>query len=315
MKWTVDTLSPDPEAIQLIPENMLVFSPNNIWLVCYSDVARRLLWHFNGTSWSWVESGGGKRYTDLAGYNDYDIWLGGYSGDHPHFTHKNGNNFIRYDFDIKGQILDMTMDSQRNIWACGIEGLIMKYDKSQWIFDKVNVNRDLRASYATTSISAWQNDKYILAAKLEYYIGQEVYYFIKGDLKNWIIVDSMIINSANSTIKWGNKRLFVDKTGELYSAGIVGLWEYNNKKWENTLSTRGTLYDVYGVDKNYVLAVGDFAKIFFNNKNGWQDINYLFNQYDDNVNYKSVWTNGEEIFIAGFGVFNGRQKTIIWHGK
>ncbi|MCK9282447.1 MAG: hypothetical protein M0P71_17675, partial [Melioribacteraceae bacterium] len=51
MTWTADTLKPDETSIQLIPEYFLAFSPKDVWLVCYSDVARGLIWHYDGKTW------------------------------------------------------------------------------------------------------------------------------------------------------------------------------------------------------------------------------------------------------------------------
>jgi len=314
MVWTADTLLPDPDAIQLLPENLLVFAPNDIWLVCYSDVAKRLLWHYDGKTWTPIESGGGKRYKDLAGYNQHDIWLGGYSGEKAHFTHKDGNNFIRHDFDIKGQILDMTMDDKGNIWACGRNGIIMKYDKTKWIADTISVNHYSDSQYILQSITSYLNYKYVLGTNIDFNRRRNVYYFIKGDFKNWTIIDSIVINVSNSTLIWGDLKLFANKNGNLYSAGVMGLWEYQNYIWKHVISANAPLYDVYGVDEKYVLAVGDFLQFYFYDGSTWQDMKKLLNHNNSNVINISVWTDGKEIFISGI-LIDEIQKTIVWHGK
>ena len=52
MKWTADTLLIPNGAIQLLPENLLVFSENDAWLCCWCDIRDGLMWHYDGEKWN-----------------------------------------------------------------------------------------------------------------------------------------------------------------------------------------------------------------------------------------------------------------------
>jgi hypothetical protein len=315
MTWTADTLMPDPEAIQLLPENILVFAPDDIWLVCYSDVAKRLLWHYDGNKWSPVESGGGKRYRDIAGYNKYDIWLGGYSGEKAHFTHKNGNNFIRNDFDITGQILDMTMDPQGNIWACGRNGIIMKYDKTKWIADTLKMNFKVNTQFFLKGIAYYDNKIFSIISTVDNNTLIEKYFYASGTIKNWVVADSMVFDSQSSIRKWGYRELYSSGWNRLYSNGLGGVWKYNNKTWENILNVSGAINAVFGAGDNYFFSVGDFSKSYFYDGTSWENINYLFKHNEDDIIFETGWTNGMETFIICRSFKDFPDRTIILHGK
>jgi hypothetical protein len=319
MTWSADTLMPDPEAIQLIPESILAFSPKDIWLVCYSDVARRLLWHYDGIEWKPVESGGGKRYTDLAGYNSEDIWLGGYSGEKAHFTHKKGNTFTRYDFDIVGQILDMTMDPQGNIWACGRNGIIMKYDKTKWITDTLKMSFNTDTEYFLKAVEYYHNKIFALLSTLNKQTLIETYYYAYGDLKNWTLGDSVTYNSPSMTFKFGHRELYSTKWGELYSMGQGamqgGVWKYTGNGWQSHLKISGAINGMFGQAENYLFALGDFQKVYFYDGTIWEDIKDLFKLDDPYFVFKTGCTDGKEVFIIGYTFSGWPQKTIIWHGK
>jgi len=315
MVWTADTLLPDPDAIQLLPENLLVFAPNDIWLVCYSDVAKRLLWHYDGKTWTPIESGGGKRYKDLAGYNQHDIWLGGYSGEKAHFTHKDGNNFIRHDFDIKGQILDMTMDDKGNIWACGRNGIIMKYDKTKWIADTLKMNFQYDTEYFLKAIEYYDNKVYTLLSTKNKNTLIETYYYAYGNLKNWTLGDSVTYNSPSMSFKFGHRELYTSKWGILYSNGLGGVWQYLNLGWEKILFDDGAINGLFGSRSDYIFALGDFQNIYFFNGINWENIKSLFQINDPNFVFQTGWTDGKDVFIIGYTFSGWPQKTVIWRGK
>jgi len=313
MVWTADTLLPDPDAIQLLPENILVFAPNDIWLVCYSDVAKRLLWHYDGKTWTPIESGGGKRYTDLAGYNQYDIWLGGYSGEKAHFTHKDGNNFIRHDFDIKGQILDMTMDDKGNIWACGRNGIIMKYDKTKWIVDTLKMYFTSERDYFINSIEYFSDRINLLLTTIDQRSLIQTYYFAFGDLNKWMIADSMTFNYPNP-IKWGNLGLFsINKDN--YSYGLQGIWRKVNSDWIHNHNFNGEIRKMFGIKENYLFATSAFNNVLYFDGSKWENIKEVFKLQETNFVFTAGWTNGYEIILLGYTTTGYPQYTIVFLGK
>ncbi len=321
MTWTADTLNPSSDAVQLIPVDMLAFAPNDVWLACWSDVAKKVMWRYDGFSWkeSDIEGQSGPIGLDaLAGNSSNDLWAGGFYGIPNSFialSHYTGSTWTRVDLRIRGEILDMTKDPEGNIWACGRNGVVLKYSQGKWIADTIKVNHYSDASYSLYSITSFGNKMYTLAAILDSKRKRDVYYFINGEINNWTVIDSMVLDFRSSIVKWGTHRSYSSSFGKLYSFGSLGLWEYEGNNWIKILPSTATIYDIYGVSNDYMLAVGDFLQVFFNNGSGWQSITSLLNQNDSLFIFTNVWTDGYEIIIAGFGTYNGIQKTIIWHGK
>ena len=322
MTWTADTLKPINDAIQLLPENLLVFSPNDIWLVSYSDIARGLLWHYDGKNWT--ESNiaadvGGMRVNDIAGYNSSNLWTVGYSGDEIFIARYDGTHWTRQNnMNIKGELLDMSKDPSGNLWACGRNGVIMKYDKTKWIADTIKVgylDKYPDAGYLLKSVEYHKDRIYALGSVFDFDRRREVYYFFSGDINNWTIVDSMIIDSPSSTIKWGNRHLYASVMGKLYSVGLAGLWVYKNNNWEIHYNSGASLNGIYGINENYLIAVGDFQQVLFYDGNNWSDIRDLFHLIDPYFVFENVWTDGYETFIMGRNFQGYPTKTIIWHGK
>ena len=312
MTWTVDTLPVPEGAIQVLPKDLLVVSLTDVWLATW--VGHGQIMRYDSKTWKMVkEIGGG--INSLVQGNSNDIWAGGYSNT-IYLGHYDGVSWTRADdMGITGEILDMSKDPSGNIWAVGRNGVVLKYSQGKWIADTIKVNHYSDASYSLYSITSFGNKMYTLAAILDSKRKRDVYYFINGEINNWTVIDSMVLDFRSSIVKWGTHRSYSSSFGKLYSFGSLGLWEYEGNNWIKILPSTATIYDIYGVSNDYMLAVGDFLQVFFNNGSGWQSITSLLNQNDSLFIFTNVWTDGYEIIIAGFGTYNGIQKTIIWHGK
>ncbi len=259
------------------------------------------------------EIGGG--INSLVQGNSNDIWAGGYSNT-IYLGHYDGVSWTRADDKgITGEILDMTKDTEGNIWACGRNGVVLKYDKIKWIADTIRSVSPLQQPPVLRSIQYYK-DKISIIAGLTDDIGKRnFYYYITGDMKNWKLVDSMVLENSSSQIRFGNFGLYLSTDSELYSYGLEGIWRWNNSAWEKVFDLNGEVYGMCVINKDYIITGSAYKKIFFYNGGSWISLSYLFNVSDPTFVFKNFWTNGYEIFIAGYGIVNGIQKTIIWHGK
>ncbi len=310
MTWTADTLPVPLGAIQVLPEDMLVVSPTNIWLATWMGHAQ--IFHYNGKSWdlSLDLAGGINCLTkDLSN----NIWGGGYSNK-IFIGYFDGFNWTRVNLNLNGEILDMSNDTKGNIWACGSNGIVLKYSNYNWVVDTVKINFNYSVEFFLKSITYHNNNIFIIASSLNKNTLKQKYFFLKGDIKNWNIIDSMSLDSPSSEIKFGNFGLFNFQDNFLFSYGLEGIWAFKNNNWEKIFNLNGEVYGMYYLDNNYILAGSAFKKIFFFNGNSWENISDHFNVNDPYFVFKNIWTNGEEIFIAGY-TFSGIQKTIIFHGK
>jgi hypothetical protein len=320
MTWTSITLtSPDSTSSQLLPENLVAFSPTDMWLVCWCDVARGLLWHYNADGWK--ESNifgdvGGMRVNDVAGRSSYDLWAAGYSGKNIFLGHYNGSKWTREDnMGIDGEILDMCKDDEGNIWACGRNGVILKYSDNKWVADTIKIAFQSSTEYFLKSVEYYNDKIFVLASTQNTSTLIEKYYYLYGDIKNWTLADSIVLDSPSAVIKWGYRGLYSINFGNLYSYGLSGIWIYEGKTWSKELDVDGSINGIYGNNKNYLIGAGDFQNIFFSDGNNWNDIKDLFSITDVTFVFKNAWTNGYETIIVGYGTVDGLQKTIIWRGK
>ena len=229
-----------------------------------------------------------------------------------------GIKWQRYYPNIKGDILDMSSEKNGNIWACGRDGLVMKYANNTWNSDTIRLNylqTFPKAEYLLQSIEEINMESIVLATIYNSDEHKYIYYFINGDMNNWTVLDSMILETPSSNIKWGYLQLYSNSFNNLYFCGLRGVWKHENGAWGKILDVQGTMNNVYGDDENYLIAVGDFNKVMYYNGNYWENISDIFNEVGSTFTFKNVWTNGYEIIITGYGIVNNKTGTIIWHGK
>jgi hypothetical protein len=314
MIWTADTLKMPDTAIQLIPEDMLVVSPNDIWLAVW--VGHGQIWHYDGKTWTVVEDIGGE-VDCLVKKSETELWAGGRIG------RSDGNNvavakykngaWIWDEMNIKGEILDMCTDPQGNVWACGRNGIIMKYSNNKWVVDTIKIKINAEVSYWLQSIEFHDGKIYVLASTADKLKLTETYYYFIGDLKNFVAKDSMTLG-VNSN-KWGYRKLYSLNFKNLYSIGIGGIWQLQTDSWLKLQSFDGAINEMYGIKSNYLILAGDFKKLIFFDGVSWVTISNLFKISDSYFKFNSIWSTGQDLFICGYGTINNKNVTILWHGK
>ncbi|KAF0149023.1 MAG: hypothetical protein FD143_2809 [Ignavibacteria bacterium] len=313
MIWTADTLKGFDQYAQLIPSNLLVFSANDAWLVCWSDIARGLLWHFDGKSWK--ESNiaadvGGMRVNDIAGYSSSDLWACGYSGDEIFLAHYNGSKWTKYNTNgIKGELLDMCKDTEGNLWVCGRNGLIMKYDRAKWITNYIYLQKAESSKYWFNCVGFTDGLIHLSMSHIDFSKKIENYYYIHGNISRWLFSDSMIIKNHNSEIKWGYYE-FNSSNNRIHSMGINGYWIYENG-WQKKFSYVKSIYDAWESAFDYKIIVGESKASFYNGTH-WKDFETILDVNPSLFTYKSVWTTGYETFIVGYA---RDDRLIVWRGK
>lgn len=325
MTWTCDTLvSPDSTSIQLLMNKIVAFSSSDVWICGWCDVARGLIWHYDGKTWkesNIFQDVGGMRISDLAGSSSNDLWAGGFRansfGPKVYFAHYNGTRWETYpDMGIKGEIIDMTKDREGNLWACARNGVVFKYSQGKWMADTVDIFHHTEADYFLSSIALYKGRPYVTGIITDVSRHQEINYFATFEMgKSWSILDSSLIDNPYSQVRFGKYTLYTSSFSKLYSTGLVGMWQYDDNSGWNTLQKYdGTIWAISDIGQDYMIAVGDFKKALFFDGSRWTDIGDLFPQADRYFLFRNVWTNGYETFIIGY-TMTGQTKTLVWHGK
>ncbi|MFA7421133.1 MAG: hypothetical protein WCZ90_15735 [Melioribacteraceae bacterium] len=316
MIWTADTLKGFDQYAQLLPRNLLVFSANDAWLTCWSDIARGLIWHFDGKIWNEsniAKDVGGMRIQDVNGYSSSDLWACGYTGDEIFIAHYDGSRWTKYNTNgIKGELIKMCKDADGNLWAGGRNGLIMKYDKTKWIADRIDLKKEKDINYFIKSIEATNNQIHFIISSIDLVTLDETYYYGRREAEAWKLMDSVLMR-PNSRMKWGNFKLFYER--ELYSVGLQGAWKYSNGSWEKIAEHDGEFYEITGTSNDYLVVASAYRTLKYFNGINWLDVSNLFVKANSSFTFRAAWTNGYETFIIGEGAFGNTEKLVVWRGK
>lgn len=320
MIWSADTIKAVKNGFGVYPENLIVITANDAWLVVDGDYSQGKLRHWDGKNWNPTgvdNSALGMRPNDIEGYGLINMWTCGGLNDEILLANYDGSSWTRYNTNgIKGELLDMCKDAEGNLWAGGRNGLVMKYDKTKWTSEYIYIpglNPQPDEDYFIHCIE-YLNGKINLSITFSSYKQRrEEYFHVQGSMNNWVIKDSVKIQNPPHTNKWGTWS-FVRSNNKLYSFGCGGIWELKDK-WEakhqiSYCSTAG-----YEVNENYFLAAYQFNQLYFYNGSTWTNIGSMFNNIDFSFAYHNVWSNGYETFIVGLGLFGREEKLVVWRGK
>jgi len=326
MVWTADTIT-YPGSTQILMRSILVISPNDVWVVGHNDRSKGQVWHFDGIKWSEINPlenfyRSPHSYSKISAITKNDIWFVGdriYSDPNELYgnrfedliiQYKNGF-WIEHNLNTSFAILSIHCLSSNEIWVCGYNGFVAKYNGWNWEKDTIKLNFPNSGAYLLKSI-AKHNDRINILAN--YYSSTATkHYYIQGNMDNWTVVDTNGIDYNNRKLNWGELGLHVGGANKLYSYGSGGVWQWNNE-WKIVLDNYMQIRGLMALNENYKLACGVNSNVYFYDGIQWSVIEAL-KKVDENAVYVDAWTNGNEIFIVGNLIDSYPQKTIVWHGK
>lgn len=328
MTWVADTIA-YPGSGQTMMTSLWASSPNDVWISGHNDRSQGDMWHYNGTKWEEVDvfkdvERSPKSFSKIFGVSSNDIWAVGdrlYSdpinSDNREFgtliIQYNGTRWIEHKQTNKVRVLDLFCSNSKEIWTCGDSGMVFNYNGNSWKSDKIKIPFLSGAEFSLVSIAKHNNKTFVLASIWDSGRRENSYYFIHGNLNNWTVVDSMILDGSNHTLKWGIYGLHAASFGKLYSYGPGGIWEWNESNWFQVLNLNTSFKGFYAFRENYAFALGDFNYVYFYDGNSWTQL-MNFAQTEEII-YTDAWSNGKETFILGHTFGGWPQKTVIWRGK
>ena len=321
MHWTIDTIFyPYYESFQTLMNSIYVIDTNDIWLCGHCDDIRGTVWRYTGNKWFVYDIFNDIPFASdtpyrIFGKND-NLWMIGEKDVDGLVLRKTNNKWYDYNIKIGNRLLDGTITNSGQFFACGSDGIVISHDELGFVSDKIKIKKNPAGYYySLPSIAEYNSTKYLIASywptsspNLEW-----SYYFLKGSFKQWTIIDSFKINqnsTGNNPYKFGTERLYSSPWGKLYSCGYMGVWAWNNKSWENQISTPSHINNIRGARDDYIFAVGDFGYIYFYNGTGWKEMTNIVPGQKDFA-LIDVWTNGKVVYI----VAHAGYKTLIIKGK
>jgi hypothetical protein len=325
MTWTADTINnPLPNTLQTLMKNMYASSPNNIYLAGHSD-SRAQIWHYGGKVWLHIDlfdQFGGYTLSGLNGSSEKSIWAYGSKGQSVRggtiyrcfVIQNNGNSWVPHLLEGYGRIIRVSCSNENNIWAVGDSGIVFSYNGSVWKRDYVNVNAPRGSQYFLNGVVVMNNMIYLTAYIYDSPKKRYIHYFIRGNIGNWKIIDSMYVENPSSKIKFGNRGLYLSKEGELFSYGDLGVWKYNGSDWSHEIDLPYSFISVYSVKTNYTIAVGEFGHVFFYDGSTWTKLERFFRPMGG-LNINDAWSDGKEVLLLANQTDQWPMKTIVFRGK
>ncbi len=323
MTWAVDTIFNPVNSIQTTMTSLYVGSSNNIYIAGHNDGPDQI-WHYDGVSWTPIDLWnviGGYYVSGLFGVSERNIWVYGYRGYGPvgeeynrFFVMKNdGSKWTPFDLDGYGRIITASGTDENNVLTAGDSGYVFKYNGSSWEKNRINISYSLGAFYTFVG-SAFFNNKLHLLATIFGTAQGDKFYYINGSMNNWSIIDSMKELHYSSEIKWGTIGLYSSPYGKLYSFGAAGIWEWKDEKWIKIFDTNVVIRGMYGLSKNYMIAVGEYNMVYFYNGVNWTQLTKFKDGQGLNI-YTAAWADGNEVIVLGHTLDGWPQKSVVWKGK
>jgi hypothetical protein len=313
MTWTIDTLY-YPTSMQTALGNLLALNSKDIFAYGHCDDSRGALYRYNGVQW--VLRTGATRFNKMIALSVTDIW--GFGGDPPDanfLLHFDGNSWKRITLPgVDYPFHDATDDRNGYIYACGSKGLLAAYDLSKWKTEYLNLKVSQPYNFYLSSVG-YYDGKLMLNGKSSDGLGREWNYFIVKEGDTYAIKDSLEVWPNKFT--WGETGFYKSPWGKYYSYGYGGIWEYSESTWK-PYYTPSYAYEyigsMQGVSENYYFIIKGMKNVVFCRGTEQISIKDKINIDYDNITLGSVWTDGNEVFIAG-GELRWPEKTIIIHGK
>ncbi|MBS3944788.1 MAG: hypothetical protein KGZ42_04770 [Melioribacter sp.] len=321
MAWISDTIT-YPKSDQVMMETIWASSSKDVWIAGHNDRSIGEIFHFDGTSWKEIDPMNDvprspKTINKVMGLNANNIWM---VGDRRGYNRKdliiNYDGKKWYEHNMNAQVRPISLFANRkdDIWVGCDSAVIYHYDGIKWEREKITMRVPHESSFFINGIIVNNNITLLNVAVYNSIFAKEIYYTVKGTMKNWTVIDSMEIKNPMSVIKWGNWGLSLGKEGGVYSFGYYGVWQYIDNNWVHTLQTNYAVENVFSYNTNYQIAVGHYGTVWFFDGSEWKRLEKFF-QPDGGFNFTDAWTDGRELFLVGYTTGTWPSKTVVWRGK
>lgn len=313
MTWSIDTVY-YPNSIQTLLSKLLVINSKDIFAYGWCDAVSGSLYRYNGEKWEVQETV--NRLGKMISLSRTDIWGFGGGGKLGHIYHNTGNGWTEDKQLINLPLIqDASTDASGYIYGCGVSGIVIKYDGTTWTKEFAQPKLPAMEIYSLNSVGYYNNRLFFNGYSSNSSTGLIWYYFIIKDGDTYKLKDSAKLWSSD--FKWGNQGFYKSPWGKYYSYGYGGIWEMVNNEWTHYYYT-DSYYEliacIYGVAENYYLVNKNFKEILFYDGKKYISLKDKINIDYENIVLGDIWTDGKEVFAAGY-TRDWPQKTLIIHGK
>ena len=327
--WSADTLQYEGSG-QTIMNDIWASAKNNIFVCGYNSSFTGTLWRYNGTNWNMVDlfadiEMGPHILNEIHGFPgpySYGVWIAGerlvsndqgmLKGRKTMILYNDGVSWHEENIQLEGRMLTVDGDRPDNVWFGGDHGRVYHWDGSIWKNDIVSIPEFPNSEVTVDKIRISDGEVY-LQARIDADIGY--FYFIKGNIGNWEILDRMTVGIGSSSYHWGRTELFVSDWNKMYSCHWK-IYEWNQGSWnilidKTELTT--SIDDIMGLEENNMFFVGWGGQAYHWNGTDIYQIPLLNNTTD--MIYYGVWMFEDEVIIIGSNYNSAPQPTIVFTGN
>ena len=321
LSWTVDTLA-YPGSLQTLMTDMWGSSATDVYVCGDNERGYGKMYHYDGVSWTPVSISGAASLDDIYGFSADDIWAVGDSltfnpnpkiryAHHAVVMHFDGSKWRHVKKPEGEPLFAVGGTSSSNLFTGGWEGYLAHYDGTFWQPDSVPIAAPKEGHSEVLAIAGNPgfNDIYMVFTVG----GTGNHYLLKHSSAGWKVVKDMRNDDMNN--------LWYSPWGTLYgTGGFVQKW--SGTDWEEVLYIQTFLsFSIYGTDANNLFIVGHagtsltggrYGEVIHYNGEDWYEYKEL--QFPG-IEYKDVWTDGNEVFVVGWYTDSFPNITLVLHGK
>lgn len=328
--WTADTLF-YPGSSQTEMDDIWASSPRNIYLCGHNSAFMATLWHYQGAEWNRVDlfshiESGPHILNEIHGFpgpENYGVWVAGervvptdegqLRGRKTMILYNDGQTWQEMDIKLDGRILSVHGDRFDNVWFGGDNGRVFHWDGTNWTSDVISISGFEGLEYEINKVRVFEGETFLQVRVEDDANHRITYFFMRGIIGGWEILDEMQTQIGNTTYHWGRSEIYSTDWGSIYSCHWQ-FYEWTNQ-WDLLIDEsnfRSSIDDIMGSSSTSIFLVG-----WGGLATHWNGVNLVTISVLDDVNmtYKGVWCFKDEAFIFGYKNTGDGEKTIIYHGQ
>jgi hypothetical protein len=232
--------------------------------------------HGDGTTFTFVDSGPFRKYTDIKGTSSGHLFAVGEWGN---VRHWDGSTW--HDDAVSGTLSKLAVISSNNVFATGSNGRIFHFDGSQW-----SEVAGLPTSFYLTYYAIWANGPSDVFAMGR--LGNNAHY----DGNQWTTASGVGITGSHIYGLWGtgpNNLWGVGENGRIIHKTANG--------WSSSTEAQRDLLSIWGSGPNDIWAVGELGTVVHYDGNDWSAVSLEPQLYSK---LHAVWgRSANDVWIAG----------------
>lgn len=318
--WRADTISYN-NRFQTLLGNIWGSSDTDIYINGHCSSSRGNMWHYNGEKWEAIhilEYIGSRpmSFLSIDGSSEDNIWAVGQQTPNPvpYPVEPYKNFIVRFDGTVWKEepvrvnewSLGVKVFDKDDVWVTSTNGVVYHYDGDIWSFDTLKAKEG--HPFSLGRIIKYQEDLYMSGVVYNKKMSsEEEIHLYRLENGEWKLVNSYLF--TGNTI-WSTG-LSMGEDGNLYTGG-TGIFRYDGNNWIKLYDTPMTSTSKVVADKNSNILATSYTSLIHYNGTDWAKISY-FEELDKPI--LNIWMDEDEVFVIGYLVHDGKDKTVIYHGK